>query len=74
MTICVHTVPYFKWWKSHGFASSPTHSFGPASIDHLSELSRREQIDPWEGHTKHCSKCRTALDRFKKAKVIDDYN
>ena len=63
---------YHQWWKKHGFSSAPPNTYGPASFDQLPKLSRREQIDPWEAHTKHCSKCRTALQRFKKAQVRNE--
>merc|ERR1719215_317146 len=58
-----------KWWQQNGFAASPKNTFGPASIDQLPKQSRRQQIDPWVGHTVHCSKCRTALSRFKRVQV-----
>ncbi len=38
-----------------------------STVDELGphSLSRQEQIDPWEGHAKHCTICRTALKRMK---------
>mmetsp|Transcript_20669 Transcript_20669/g.31553 ORF Transcript_20669/g.31553 Transcript_20669/m.31553 type:complete len:523 (+) Transcript_20669:201-1769(+) len=57
-----------KWWAKYGMANAPPHSFGPSTMEQLGPrtLSRPEQIDPWEYHTKHCSICRKALTRFKK--------
>lgn len=57
-----------KWWKNNGMADSPPNTFGMATMEQLGSkcLSRREQIDPWEGHTKHCSTCRKALGNMKK--------
>jgi len=33
-------------------------------------LSRREQIDPWEHHTKHCSTCRKTLVTMKRGQKL----
>lgn len=51
------------WWSRHGFADAPPHAFGPAAPESLPAraLDRAEQIDPWEGHAKHCAHCRLAL-------------
>lgn len=66
-----------KWWKDHGMADAPPHTFGMATMKQLETtqkggrlLSRREQIDPWEGHTKHCSSCRKALGNMKKGQHV----
>ena len=32
-------------------------------------LSRREQIDPWDNHAKHCSECRKALKNVKRIQM-----
>lgn len=32
-------------------------------------MTRREQIDPWEYHTKHCSSCRRALKVMKRVQM-----
>lgn len=57
-----------KWWRDNGMADAPPHTFGMATMDQLGPitLSRREQIDPWENHSKHCSSCRQALQNMKK--------
>jgi len=57
-----------KWWKKNGMIDSPPNTFGMATMKQLGSkcLSRREQIDPWEGHTKNCSSCRKALGNMKK--------
>jgi len=57
-----------NWWKRYGMADAPPHTFGMATLEQLgtTSLSRREQIDPWEHHAKHCKTCRTALSRMKK--------
>jgi len=66
-----------KWWKNNGFADAPAHTFGMATMKQLENtqkggrlLSRREQIDPWEGHTKHCSSCRKSLGYMKKGQHV----
>ena len=56
-----------KWMSQYGFADAPKHSFGPANPADLPSrpMSREEQIDPWQHHAKHCSKCQKALKRLK---------
>lgn len=60
-----------KWWKEFGMSESPRHTFGMARMDELGPkgMSRREQIDPWENHAKHCSHCREALVKIKRLQV-----
>lgn len=56
-----------RWWSEHKLSQSPPDFFGPAppsSFD-ARPLSRAEQIDPWNSHSKHCSHCRKALRRMK---------
>jgi hypothetical protein len=60
-----------RWWVKYGQAAAPRNSFGPASPDKLKRLSRRDQIDPWITHTKHCSKCRSIL---RKAKRVETFS
>lgn len=57
-----------KWWRDNGMIDAPPHTFGMATLAQLgpTSLSRREQIDPWENHAKHCSVCRNTLGRMKK--------
>ncbi len=57
-----------QWWRDNGMADSPPHTFGMATMDQLgpTALLRREQIDPWENHAKHCSVCRQTLANMKK--------
>jgi len=59
-----------KWWKQHGFANAPPHTFGAATKEqllqlYLQPLSRRQQIDPWTNHVQTCSDCRAALRNWK---------
>lgn len=56
--------------KKYGYVVAPTNSFGPASLDNLHRMSRQEQIDPWWGHTKHCSKSRSVLRKAKRVKIF----
>jgi hypothetical protein len=58
-----------QWWSKHGFSTSPPNTFGPASPEDLTQMSRRELIDPWEYHSKHCSSCRKALKVTKKVQA-----
>eukprot|EP00586_Coscinodiscus_wailesii_P003421 CAMPEP_0172484854 /NCGR_PEP_ID=MMETSP1066-20121228/12498_1 /TAXON_ID=671091 /ORGANISM="Coscinodiscus wailesii, Strain CCMP2513" /LENGTH=520 /DNA_ID=CAMNT_0013249653 /DNA_START=1 /DNA_END=1563 /DNA_ORIENTATION=+ len=63
------TRAYRRWWIEHNMAKAPSNTFGPATKTQLSmtpQLTRRQQIDPWEYHTKTCSSCRKALTNFKK--------
>ena len=55
-----------SWWKKVGLASSPPHSFGPASSGNLSRIPRAEYTNPWHMHTKSCSHCQNALRRARK--------
>jgi len=61
-----------KWWMKHGMADAPPNTFAMATMEQLGprSLPRREQIDPWESHTKHCSTCRMTLVRMKKSQKI----
>lgn len=59
-----------KWWTQFGYNKAPRNSFGPASIQNLKRLSRKEQTDPWQGHTQKCSKCRLILIKAKKYQRI----
>jgi hypothetical protein len=56
-----------KWWTTHGFASAPPNTFGPASASSLPRhaLRRAEQIDPWPNHAKNCASCRRALNQMR---------
>jgi len=58
-----------QWWLKHGFSSAPPNTFGPSSPEDLKPMTRREQIDPWEYHTKHCSSCRRALKMMKRVQM-----
>lgn len=60
-----------RWWNMHGFADSPPDAYGPADPAALGTraLTRREQIDPWESHSKHCSECRAALRVMKRGQI-----
>jgi hypothetical protein len=60
-----------RWWEKHGFADSPPHTFGMSTMKQLgpTSLSREEQIDPWENHSKHCTICRGALVNMKRAQT-----
>jgi len=57
-----------KWWKDNGMANAPAHTFGMSTMEQLgpTTLLRKDQIDPWENHAKHCSTCRKALANLKK--------
>lgn len=62
-------VSFFRrWWEDNGMANAPSHTYGMATMEQLGSkcLTRYEQIDPWEYHAKHCSKCRDALAKMKK--------
>ena len=61
-------VSFRRWWSTFGFKDSPKNSWGPSSAEELgsTELTRFQQIDPWANHSKHCSKCRSALEKMKK--------
>lgn len=63
-----------KWWKNNGMADAPPHTFAMATMDQLGSnnqiLSRREQIDPWEYHTKQCATCRQSLKRMKQIQAV----
>ena len=65
-------IAFRKWWSDYGFADSPPHTFSMATMDLLGpkSLTRREQIDPWEAHTKHCSSCREGLRLMKKGQNL----
>lgn len=56
-----------NWWSTHGFKDAPSNTFGPYSLmtTSRSQLSRLEQIDPWNYHAKHCNKCRAALQKMR---------
>jgi phenylpropionate dioxygenase-like ring-hydroxylating dioxygenase large terminal subunit len=63
-----------NWWSTYGFADAPTNTFGPATSlmttstttsSSSTQLSRVEQIDPWNNHAKYCSKCRAALQKMR---------
>jgi hypothetical protein len=61
-----------KWWMEHGMADAPPNTFAMATMEQLGprSLSRREQIDPWENHTKHCSTCRKTLVTLKRSQKV----
>ena len=61
-----------KWMAQHGYNDSPKDTFGPAAPEDLPSqaMSREEQIDPWEHHAKHCSKCQKALKRLKSGQKL----
>ena len=55
-----------QWWRRH-MADSPV--FGePRS--RLAWLSRAEQLDRYEAHTKHCTSCLGALANARRAKAL----
>ena len=55
-----------RWWHEQKLSSSPPDFFGPASQFDQRPLTRAEQIDPWNSHSKHCSHCRKALTTMKR--------
>jgi hypothetical protein len=58
-----------QWWSKNGFKDAPPNTFGASSLEQLTatgRLSRAEQIDPWEHHSKQCSSCRKALKVIKR--------
>mmetsp|Transcript_6608 Transcript_6608/g.9682 ORF Transcript_6608/g.9682 Transcript_6608/m.9682 type:complete len:446 (+) Transcript_6608:3-1340(+) len=60
-----------KWWKKHGMSDAPANTFSMATSEQLRQsrpdaLARKEQIDPWENHAKHCSSCRRDLKKLKR--------
>jgi len=64
-----------RWWLTHGFADAPRHTFCMSTIEELREtyphrLSRKDQIDPWIHHVKHCSRCRSDLKRVKQGQAL----
>jgi len=60
-----------RWWDQHGMAGAPPHTFGMATMEQLgpAPLSRREQIDPWVNHARHCASCRRGLRRIKRLRA-----
>mmetsp|Transcript_54194 Transcript_54194/g.162264 ORF Transcript_54194/g.162264 Transcript_54194/m.162264 type:complete len:605 (-) Transcript_54194:467-2281(-) len=67
----IGAVAFRRWWATYGHADSPPDTFGPASSASLGPrpLTRREQIDPWESHSKQCSECRAALRVVKRGQI-----
>mmetsp|Transcript_6512 Transcript_6512/g.13536 ORF Transcript_6512/g.13536 Transcript_6512/m.13536 type:complete len:484 (-) Transcript_6512:137-1588(-) len=59
-----------QWWQKQGMAAAPPHTFGPAPFSDLPQQSRRQQIDVWEGHSKHCSECRAGLKKLKRLQKL----
>ncbi|AII17149.1 putative phaeophorbide a oxygenase [Aureococcus anophagefferens virus] len=59
-----------KYWRSSGMINSPKNSYGPSDIKNLVKLSTKDQIDPWESHSKHCFECREALKTANKLNTI----
>jgi Pheophorbide a oxygenase len=55
-----------RWWSKYGARNSPPNTFGPAAKEALTKLDRRQQIDPWEFHSRHCVSCRNALKVMKR--------
>jgi hypothetical protein len=55
-----------NWWRKHGLSMAPPNTFGPASREDLQRLSRMEQINPWNLHSKQCVSCRKGLENIKK--------
>jgi hypothetical protein len=53
------------WWSKYGFSAAPKNTFGPASGENLTLLSRQDMIDPWCSHTRRCSKCQAVLKRSR---------
>jgi len=53
------------WWTKYGLSAAPPNTFGPASANNVRQQQRHELVDPWDSHTKHCSKCRNVLQRAK---------
>lgn len=58
-----------QWWLKHGFSTAPPNTFGPAAFESLQLLSREQQIDPWQHHSKQCASCRKALKLFSRVKT-----
>ena len=60
-----------KWWMENGMADAPPNTFAMATMEELGPnvLSRREQIDPWENHAKHCSTCRKSLKNIRRGQT-----
>ena len=60
------------WCQQKGFAKSPPNTFGMSTIEQLGmySLSRKQQIDPWENHSKHCSHCIDSLTKLKSGQKI----
>lgn len=50
-----------SWWRKYRPSQQQL------STPRIPSLTRREQIDPWENHAKHCSHCRKALATADKA-------
>lgn len=60
---------YRQWWMKQGFSAAPPNTFGPSSPEDLKPMTRQQQIDPWEYHTKHCSSCRRSLKTMKRVQL-----
>jgi phenylpropionate dioxygenase-like ring-hydroxylating dioxygenase large terminal subunit len=58
------------WWTKH-MAASPM--FGTPSEDSVSNIPLTEQRDWYEGHTKNCKSCKTALQRALKVRKFAPY-
>jgi hypothetical protein len=58
-----------QWWSRHGFSTAPPNTFGPAAFDSLTLLDRRQQIDPWQHHSRQCASCRGALKVFQRIQL-----
>lgn len=58
-----------RWWSKYGASKAPPNTFGPAAKEALTRLNRRQQIDPWEYHARHCVSCRNALRMMKRLEV-----
>jgi hypothetical protein len=60
------TKAWRRWWVKYGMSVTPKNTFGPAAPENLKLLPRHELVDPWNSHTKHCSKCQDVLQNSKR--------
>ena len=59
-------IAYRNWWTRYGHSEAPPNTFAAAPYKDLVPLSHRQQIDPWEFHTRQCAACRRALRVMRK--------
>lgn len=50
-----------QWWSTYGMSGSPKNTFGAADPKDLMPLSREQQVDPWEFHSRQCAICRKTI-------------